>query len=92
MSVRVCVRVGVGWNHVEALDSLIRKAGWEGRISDSLRASVRVERYQSSKAHLGYNEYMARRNARNGTANGSASNSSTFTTAATTTASPLPSK
>lgn len=47
-----------GWDHVDALDSAIRKAGWDGRISEDLRRSVRVRRYQSRKCVVGWDEFV----------------------------------
>ncbi|KAI9448544.1 alport syndrome [Lactarius indigo] len=48
-----------GWDHVDAVDSAIRKAGWDGRISEDLRRSVRVRRYQSRKCVVGWDEFVA---------------------------------
>eukprot|EP00245_Coleochaete_scutata_P006172 TRINITY_DN2037_c0_g1_i1.p1 TRINITY_DN2037_c0_g1~~TRINITY_DN2037_c0_g1_i1.p1 ORF type:complete len:211 (-),score=20.85 TRINITY_DN2037_c0_g1_i1:15-647(-) len=46
-----------GWTKLEAVDSLMRKAGYNGPITDSLRRKVRVTRYQSSLYTLHYREY-----------------------------------
>ncbi|KAK9900443.1 hypothetical protein P389DRAFT_12480 [Cystobasidium minutum MCA 4210] len=46
-----------GWNKQETLDSAMRKAGYNGRITDPIRRSVRVTRYQSSKLSLTYDEW-----------------------------------
>lgn len=48
-----------GWNHEECIDSLIRKAGYAGRVSNQLRQSLQVERYQSTTATMTYAEFMA---------------------------------
>lgn len=48
-----------GWNAQETLDSLIKKAGYNGRVTDALLKSIQLERYQSSKEKLTYSEYMA---------------------------------
>jgi uncharacterized protein (TIGR00296 family) len=48
-----------GWDRVDAVDSAIRKAGWDGRISEDLRRSVRVRRYRSSKCVVGWDEFVA---------------------------------
>ena len=50
-----------GWNHQETIDSLIRKAGYKGRISGRVREAIRLTRYQSSKAALTYDEWLAMR-------------------------------
>ena len=53
-----------GWEHIDAIDSAIRKAGWNGRISEDLRRSVRVRRYQSRKCVVGWDEFVAWREGR----------------------------
>ena len=48
-----------GWTKIEAVDSAIRKAGWDGRIGEELRRAVKLRRYQSRKVTVGWDEYMA---------------------------------
>ncbi|KAI0069207.1 hypothetical protein BV25DRAFT_114891 [Artomyces pyxidatus] len=55
-----------GWDKIEAIDSAIRKAGWTGRISEDLRRSVKVRRYQSRKCTVGWDEYVEWRRAHGG--------------------------
>jgi len=50
-----------GWDQVQTLDSAIRKAGWNGRIDDTLRSTLRVTRYQSSKYSVSYSEWVQSR-------------------------------
>eukprot|EP00698_Gefionella_okellyi_P011652 TRINITY_DN3085_c0_g1_i3.p1 TRINITY_DN3085_c0_g1~~TRINITY_DN3085_c0_g1_i3.p1 ORF type:complete len:140 (-),score=3.97 TRINITY_DN3085_c0_g1_i3:78-497(-) len=47
-----------GWTKDECIDSLIRKSGYEKRITDSFKQSLKVTRYQSSRAELTYDEYL----------------------------------
>jgi len=47
-----------GWDKIETIDSAIRKAGWSGRITEDLRRSVKVRRYQSRKYTVGWDEYV----------------------------------
>lgn len=47
-----------GWTKVEAIDSAIRKAGYEGRITEATRKSLRVRRYQSEKCTKGADEWL----------------------------------
>lgn len=47
-----------GWTAEETLDSLIKKAGYNGRVNETLLKSIQLERYQSSKEKLTYMEYM----------------------------------
>jgi len=50
-----------GWTKIECLDSLVRKAGYQGEITDSLRLKIKVTRYQSSKVYATYQEYITYR-------------------------------
>lgn len=50
-----------GWTQREAIESLIRKAGYRDRITDALLDSIALTRYQSSKCKLSYDEYVALR-------------------------------
>lgn len=47
-----------GWTQVEAVDSAIRKAGWSGAISEDLRRSVRLRRYQSRVCAVTWDDYV----------------------------------
>lgn len=49
-----------GWTQEEAIESLVRKAGWYGHIQDHMIQSIRCTRYQSSKEHMMYEEYVQR--------------------------------
>ncbi|KAG6434191.1 hypothetical protein SASPL_105813 [Salvia splendens] len=48
-----------GWTIVEAIDSLIRKAGYRGTITGQLRKSTQLTRYQSTLFTMPYSEYVA---------------------------------
>ncbi|CAF0943376.1 unnamed protein product [Didymodactylos carnosus] len=50
-----------GWNHVQTLDSLLRKGGYKATITNDLRKSVQVTRYRSEKLTLHYNDYVQNR-------------------------------
>ncbi|GAB5586766.1 hypothetical protein Unana1_01666 [Umbelopsis nana] len=47
------------WDKIEAIDSLLRKGGFHGRITQSVRDSIRLKRYQSSKTEITYDQYAA---------------------------------
>jgi len=47
-----------GWDKIEAIDSAIHKAGWDGRITEDLRRTIKLRRYQSSKCVVGWDEYV----------------------------------
>ena len=46
-----------GWSKVETIDSLLRKGGHKGQISESVRRTIRLMRYQSEVCTVTYNEY-----------------------------------
>jgi uncharacterized protein (TIGR00296 family) len=50
-----------GWNHVQTLDSLLRKGGYKAPITSDMRKSVQVTRYKSEKLTLHYNDYVQSR-------------------------------
>ncbi|EPT02724.1 hypothetical protein FOMPIDRAFT_1117362 [Fomitopsis schrenkii] len=47
-----------GWDKVETVDSAIHKAGWNGRITEDIRRSIHLRRYQSRKCTVGWEEYV----------------------------------
>lgn len=52
------VAVEQGWNKTQAIDSLLRKGGYKDKISEHLRRTLKVTRYQSEKYLLTYDEYV----------------------------------
>eukprot|EP01113_Clastostelium_recurvatum_P039729 TRINITY_DN6098_c0_g1_i3.p1 TRINITY_DN6098_c0_g1~~TRINITY_DN6098_c0_g1_i3.p1 ORF type:complete len:238 (+),score=23.21 TRINITY_DN6098_c0_g1_i3:67-714(+) len=56
-----------GWTKEEALESLVRKGGYKGRLTPELCAVIKLTRYQSSKHSLSYAEYCEIRKTRDGT-------------------------
>lgn len=50
-----------GWNLEEAIHSLIRKAGFGGKITESLKRELVLTRYESSMAGMGWREYQRER-------------------------------
>ncbi|KAF9008822.1 AMMECR1 domain-containing protein [Cyathus striatus] len=47
-----------GWDKIEAIDSAIYKAGWTGQITEDIRRSVKLRRYQSRKCVVGWGDYI----------------------------------
>jgi AMMECR1 domain-containing protein len=47
------------WDKLEAIDSAIQKAGWNGIITEDLRRSISLRRYQSKKCYVTWAEYWA---------------------------------
>ncbi|KAM7543025.1 hypothetical protein Aperf_G00000005456 [Anoplocephala perfoliata] len=48
-----------GWSHQETIDSLLRKGGYRGTITESVRTSIRLTRYRSDKLQLHASDYFA---------------------------------
>jgi len=48
-----------GWTKTEAIDSLIRKSGYNGPITDELRMQLQLTRYQSTLFTMHYSEYVS---------------------------------
>eukprot|EP00304_Pavlova_gyrans_P000950 CAMPEP_0206053060 /NCGR_PEP_ID=MMETSP1466-20131121/35007_1 /ASSEMBLY_ACC=CAM_ASM_001126 /TAXON_ID=44452 /ORGANISM="Pavlova gyrans, Strain CCMP608" /LENGTH=204 /DNA_ID=CAMNT_0053428219 /DNA_START=23 /DNA_END=637 /DNA_ORIENTATION=+ len=48
-----------GWQVEETINSLIRKAGYQGPIDARVRSSIVLTRYQSTKSSLTYDEYVS---------------------------------
>jgi len=49
-----------GWTKEETLKYLIKKAGYNGKLSD-VASKIKLERYQSSKCEMTYQEYCEMR-------------------------------
>ncbi|CAF2059222.1 unnamed protein product [Rotaria magnacalcarata] len=47
-----------GWNHIQTVDSLLRKGGYKAPITSEMRKSIQVTRYRSEKLTLHYNDYI----------------------------------
>ncbi|XP_037090316.1 AMME syndrome candidate gene 1 protein homolog isoform X1 [Pollicipes pollicipes] len=47
-----------GWDHTRTIDSLLNKGGWRGAITEDVRQSVKLTRYQSCKLGMSYDEYI----------------------------------
>lgn len=47
-----------GWTKIQAVDSLLRKGGYQEKITEHLRRTLKVTRYQSEKFTLTYDEYI----------------------------------
>jgi len=46
-----------GWDRIQTIDSLLRKGGFKGVITNDVRLSIRLTRYQSEKITVSYQEY-----------------------------------
>ena len=47
-----------GWNHIQTIDSLLRKGGYKAPITSDMRKSIHVTRYRSEKLTLHYDDYV----------------------------------
>lgn len=61
-----------GWDHVQTIDSLLRKGGFRATITQDLRKSIKLTRYQSERITVTYQDYVCHVNrwAENGTGSG----------------------
>ncbi|PON70301.1 AMMECR [Parasponia andersonii] len=48
-----------GWTKIEAIDSLMRKAGYNSTITESLRRKIKLTRYQSTLYTMHYSDYVS---------------------------------
>lgn len=46
------------WNHVQTIDSLLRKGGFKGSITSEVREAIKLTRYQSEKIFARYGDYI----------------------------------
>ncbi|KAG1908128.1 alport syndrome [Suillus fuscotomentosus] len=47
-----------GWDKVEAVESAMRKAGWNGAITEETFRTVKLRRYQSRHCVVGWEEFV----------------------------------
>ena len=47
-----------GWDHTQAIDSLLRKGGFKGTITPEVRSNIRLTRYRSEKVKASYKDYL----------------------------------
>lgn len=47
-----------GWDQIQTIDSLLRKGGYKGTVTQDFRRTIKLTRYQSEKISISYNEYM----------------------------------
>uniref|UniRef100_A0A2R8M334 AMMECR nuclear protein 1 n=1 Tax=Callithrix jacchus TaxID=9483 RepID=A0A2R8M334_CALJA len=54
-------RLSTGWDHIQTIDSLLRKGGYKAPITNEFRKTIKLTRYRSEKMTLSYAEYLAHR-------------------------------
>ncbi|XP_078544924.1 nuclear protein AMMECR1 [Lissotriton helveticus] len=50
-----------GWDHIQTIDSLLRKGGYKAPITNEFRKMIKLTRYRSEKMTMSYAEYLAHR-------------------------------
>ncbi|XP_037125894.1 AMME syndrome candidate gene 1 protein [Syngnathus acus] len=50
-----------GWDHIQTIDSLLRKGGYKAPITNDFRKTIKLTRYRSEKMTMGYADYIAHR-------------------------------
>ncbi|XP_043913133.1 AMME syndrome candidate gene 1 protein-like [Protopterus annectens] len=50
-----------GWDHIQTIDSLLRKGGYKAPITNEFRKTIKLTRYRSEKMTMSYSEYLAHR-------------------------------
>jgi AMME syndrome candidate gene 1 protein len=46
-----------GWDKLEAIDSAVQKAGWNGPVTEDIRLSIKLRRYQSKKCDVRWEDF-----------------------------------
>ncbi len=46
------------WNHIETIDSLLRKGGYKAKITNDLRDNISVTRYKSEKLTKSFQDWI----------------------------------
>ena len=49
--------VHTDWNHLQTIDSLLRKGGYRGPITEQVRKDIQLTRYTSEKISVSYQDY-----------------------------------
>lgn len=49
------------WDRIQTIDSLLRKGGFKGPISNEVRRNIRLTRYRSEKITISYSDYVAQK-------------------------------
>jgi AMMECR1 domain-containing protein len=47
-----------GWDHIQTIDSLLRKGGFKGIVTPEIRRNIKLTRYRSEKVSVSYQDYV----------------------------------
>ncbi|XP_039622465.1 AMME syndrome candidate gene 1 protein isoform X2 [Polypterus senegalus] len=50
-----------GWDHIQTIDSLLRKGGYKAPITNDFRKTIKLTRYRSEKMTMSYSDYLGHR-------------------------------
>ncbi|MBN3287643.1 AMMR1 protein, partial [Polyodon spathula] len=50
-----------GWDHIQTIDSLLRKGGYKAPITNDFRKTIKLTRYRSEKVTINYTDYISLR-------------------------------
>ncbi|MGH0152635.1 UNVERIFIED_CONTAM: hypothetical protein FKN15_053032 [Acipenser sinensis] len=50
-----------GWDHIQTIDSLLRKGGYKAPITNDFRKTIKLTRYRSEKMTMNYTDYISLR-------------------------------
>ena len=56
------IHTHTGWDHMQTIDSLLKKGGYRGVITPEVRHSIKLTRYQSEFMMLSYSDYVSHLN------------------------------
>lgn len=51
------IKILSGWDQIQTIDSLLRKGGYRGQITNNTRAAIKLTRYTSEEIQMSYMEY-----------------------------------
>lgn len=52
------VATEMGWDQLQTIDRLLKKGGYKGTITNTVRQSISLTRYQSEKITVSHNDYL----------------------------------
>lgn len=48
----------IGWDKIQTIDSLLRKGGYRGAVTQETRRSLKLTRYQSETVSVSFQDYI----------------------------------
>lgn len=47
----------IGWDRIQTIDSLLRKGGFKGLVTQDVRRNIKLVRYRSEKVSVSWQDY-----------------------------------